>query len=65
MPSTVAPWMTRRAAALQPDVEAAVLAEHHRRGPAEDHAAALGQQAVDLGLGAAPQVVVLVAGGER
>ena len=51
--------------AVQPDVEAAVPAEYHRSGAAEDHAPAVGYQVVDPGLGAAPQVLVLVTGGER
>src|SRR6185312_6866605 len=50
--------------AVQPDVEAAVPAEYHRSGPAEDHAPAVGDQVMDPGLGAAPQVLVLVTGGE-
>jgi hypothetical protein len=45
-------------------VEAAIPAEYHRSGAAEDDAPAVGYQAVDPGLGAAPQVVVLVTGGE-
>ena len=51
--------------AVQPDVKAAVLAEHDRRRPAQDHAAAAGEQAVDPGLAVAAQVLVLVVGGRR
>src|SRR5215470_4409495 len=50
---------------VQPDVEAVVPAEYHRSSPAEDHAPAVGDQGVYPGLGAAPQVLVLVTGGER
>jgi len=47
--------------AVEADVEAAVLAEHDRRGPAQDHAAAGGgEQAVDPGFAVAAQVFVLV-----
>ena len=46
-------------------MEAAVLAEHDRRGPAQDHAAAGGEQAVDPGFAVAAQVLVLVVGGRR
>jgi hypothetical protein len=51
--------------AVEPDVEAAVLAEHDRRRPAQDHAAPAGQQALDPGLAVAAQVLVLVVGGWR
>jgi hypothetical protein len=66
MPSMVAPWVIRRAGgrAVEPDVVAAVPAEHDRGGAAEDHAAAAaGEEGADSGLGAGPQVFVLVAGG--
>src|SRR5215467_1942748 len=43
--------------AVQPDVEAAVLAEHDRRSPAQDHPAAGAKQPVDPGLAVYPQVV--------
>src|SRR5215472_9151927 len=49
--------------AVQPDVKAAVLAEHDRRRPAQDHPAAAGQQAVNPRLAVAAQVLVLVVGG--
>src|SRR2546427_244633 len=52
--------------AVEADVEAAVLAEHDRRGPAQDHAAVGGgEQAVDPGFAVAAQVLVLVVGGRR
>ena len=51
--------------AVQPDMKAAVLAEHDRRGPAQDHAAAGGEQATDPGLAVAAQALVLVVGGWR
>jgi hypothetical protein len=52
--------------AVQPDVEAAVPAEHDRRRPFQHHPAARGgQQPVDPGLAVAAQLVVLVVGGRR
>ncbi len=51
--------------AVEADVIAAVLAEHDRRSPPEDHAAAAGQQLVYPGLAMAAQTLVLVVGGWR
>src|ERR1700689_4017807 len=47
--------------AVEPHVEAAVLAEHHRRAAAQDHARARGRQAADVALAVAAQVLVHMA----
>ena len=50
---------------VEPHVEAALLAEHHRRAAAEDHPRAVGGQAAHAFLAVAAQALVLVAGGRR